>query len=75
MVMFPNLYLFVASRLLSLDISGIRPIAIGKVTYWLIAHTLTIQFKYTFAEHFNPQQFGVATWGGCEMVVHGVFLS
>jgi len=26
----------------------------------LVAHTLVIQFKDTFAEHFNPHYFGVA---------------
>jgi hypothetical protein len=31
-----------------------------------------IQFKDTFVEHFNPHQFGVATLGGCEIMVHGV---
>jgi hypothetical protein len=38
----------------------------------LIAHTLIIQFKDTFAEHFSPHWFGVATLGMCETMVHGV---
>jgi hypothetical protein len=48
--------LFVASRLLSLEkqVRGVQPIAIGEVIYWLIAHTLAIKFKDTFAKHCNP---------------------
>ncbi len=45
---------------------------IREVIYQLITHTLAIQFKDTFVEDFNPHQFGVATLGGSEMVVHGV---
>ncbi len=42
------------------------------MTYCLVAHTLAIQFKDTFVEHFNPHQFGVTTHGKCEIMVHGV---
>jgi hypothetical protein len=54
------------------QVEGVRPITIGEVIYQLIAHTLAIQFKNTFAEHFSPHQFGVAMLGGCEIMVHGV---
>jgi len=33
---------------------SIHPIAINEVTYRLITHTLSIQFKYILVEHFNP---------------------
>jgi hypothetical protein len=45
---------------------------LGKVIYWLIARTLAIQFKDTFAKHCNSHQFEVATTSRCEIVVHGV---
>ncbi len=44
----------------------------NEVTYRLVAHTLIIQFKEILAEHFNPYQFGITTYGGCEVVVHGI---
>ncbi len=49
-------HLFATSQLLALQkqMDNIRPIMIGKVTYWLITLTLAIQFRDTFAEHFNP---------------------
>jgi hypothetical protein len=66
--------LLVALQLLVLEkqIRGVRPITIGKVIYQLVAHTLTIRFKDTFAKHFSPHQFGVATLSMCEIVVHGL---
>jgi hypothetical protein len=45
---------------------------IGEVIYWLIAHTLAIQFKDTFTKHFNPHQFKVAMLRKCETMVHVV---
>ncbi len=33
---------------------GIHLVTIGDVTYRLIAHTLAIEFKVIFAEHFGP---------------------
>jgi hypothetical protein len=45
---------------------------ISEVTYCLIAHTLVIQFRDIFAEHFNFHEFGVATHDGCEKMVHGI---
>jgi hypothetical protein len=48
--------LLVASRLLALEkqAKGVQPITIGEAIYWLIARTLVIQLKDTFAEHFSP---------------------
>jgi putative Ca2+/H+ antiporter (TMEM165/GDT1 family) len=54
------------------QVKNVRPITIGEVIYQLIAHTLAIQFKDTFAEHFSPHQFGVAMSSGCEIMVRGV---
>jgi hypothetical protein len=45
---------------------------IGKVIYHLIAYTLIIQFKVTFAKHFSPHQFGVVMLNMCKTMVHGV---
>jgi len=45
---------------------------IGKVTYWLVTYIFAIYFRDTFVEHFNPHNFGVATWGRCEMMIHKV---
>jgi hypothetical protein len=44
---------------------SISPIAIGEVTYCLVAHTLAIQFKDTIMKHFNLHQFGLAIRGEC----------
>jgi hypothetical protein len=51
---------------------GICPITINVVTYHLVTHILAIQFKDIFADHFNFHQFGVATYGRCEIMVHDV---
>jgi hypothetical protein len=40
--------------LLEKQIGGIWPIIIGEAIYWLVAHTLVIQFKDTFVEHLSP---------------------
>jgi hypothetical protein len=45
---------------------------IGKAIYGLVACTLVIQFKDTFAKHFSPHQFGVAMSNKCKTMVHGV---
>jgi len=45
---------------------------IGKVIYRLVAYTLVIEFKDTFANHFNLHQFGVAMSSKCKTMVHGV---
>jgi hypothetical protein len=48
--------LLVALRLLDLEkqVENVQPITIGELIYRLVVHTLTIQFKNTFAEHFSP---------------------
>jgi hypothetical protein len=50
----------------------VQPIAIRKMIYQLVIHTLAIQLTDIFAEHFNSHQFGVTMLGGCETLVHGV---
>jgi len=76
MVMFPPSisHLLVASWLLPLEKQNdnIWPIVNGKVIYQLVAHTLVIQFANTFAKHFNPNQFDVATQDKCKMMAHVV---
>ncbi len=47
---------------------------IGEVTYQLVVHTLAIQFRDTFAKHFSPNQFSVATQGKCKIVTHVVHI-
>jgi len=51
---------------------GTHPIMINEVTYCVIVHILTIQFKDTIVKHFNAHQFGVVTHDGCETMIHGV---
>ncbi|KAL2609230.1 hypothetical protein R1flu_027803 [Riccia fluitans] len=63
-----------ASCLLAIkkDSGGVRPIAVGEALYRLVARSLSLQFRATFSYHFEPWQFGVATHGGCETIVHGL---
>lgn len=51
---------------------GICLITINVVTYHLVAHILAIQFRDILVDHFNPHQFGVVTYGECEIMVHDV---
>jgi hypothetical protein len=44
---------------------------IGEVTYYLVAHTLVIEFKNNLAEHVN-HQVGVVIRGKCEILVHAI---
>ncbi|KAL2630334.1 hypothetical protein R1flu_015020 [Riccia fluitans] len=62
------------SRLLAIekDSGGVRPIVVGEALYRLVAQSLSLQFRATFFNHFEPWQFGVATGGGCETIVHGL---
>jgi hypothetical protein len=66
--------LLVALQLLASEkqVGGVRPIVIGEVVYQLVTRTLVIQFKDTFAEHFCPRQFWLATSNEYEIVVHEV---
>ncbi|KAL2653717.1 hypothetical protein R1flu_021845 [Riccia fluitans] len=63
-----------ASRLLAIekDSCGVRPISVGEALYRLVARSLSLHFRATFSDHFEPWQFGVATHGGCETIVHGL---
>ncbi|KAL2610010.1 hypothetical protein R1flu_028583 [Riccia fluitans] len=45
----------------------------GEVLYRLIARSLGFQFWEALADHFSPLQFGVATRGGCEIIIHGLW--
>jgi hypothetical protein len=75
MVLFPYLYHVYFCAIMNINLkktNGIWPIVIKKVIYWLVACTFAFQFKDAFAKDFNPQQFGVASQGGCEMGVHEV---
>jgi hypothetical protein len=50
----------------------ICPIAVGETLYQLTSHTLCLQFCDSFAIHFSPHQFKVATKGNCEIIVHNI---
>jgi hypothetical protein len=52
--------------------SGVGPISMGEALYQFISHTLCLQFYNAFATHFSLHQFGVATKGECETVIHGI---
>ncbi|KAL2649352.1 hypothetical protein R1flu_017480 [Riccia fluitans] len=67
-------YLIGASHLLALEkpSGGVRPIAVGEILYRLVASSLGFQFWEALADHFSPLQFGVATRGGCETIIHGL---
>jgi hypothetical protein len=51
---------------------GVHPIVVGETLYQLTFCTLCFQFCEAFATHFSPHQFGVATKGGCEVIIHGI---
>ncbi len=51
---------------------GVRPIAVEETLYWLTSYVLCFQFHETFVTHFSPHQFGVATKGGYEVVIHSI---
>jgi hypothetical protein len=52
--------------------SGVCPIIVGETLYQFTSRTLCFQFHESFVTHFSPHQFGVATKGGCEVVIHGI---
>jgi len=52
--------------------SGVCLVVVGETLYCLISHTLYLQFRDAFATQFSPHQFGVATKGKCEVVIHGI---
>jgi hypothetical protein len=51
---------------------GVRPIAVGEVLLRLVGRAIGRQLREQFQQSLQPFQFGVATPGGCEAVVHGV---
>jgi len=51
---------------------GVRPIIVGEALYQLTSHALCLQFRRVYATHFSPHQFGVATKGGYEVVMHDI---
>ncbi len=55
-----------------LRVGGVRPIAVGQTLLRLSGRWLARQFREEFQTILAPFQFGVATRGGCEAVVHGV---
>ena len=44
----------------------------GEVLQRVVACALCIPFRSPKAELFEPLQYGVNTFGGCEMIVHAV---
>jgi hypothetical protein len=47
-------------------------LAMGETLYRLTSRVLCFQFCEAFVTHFSPHQFGVATKGGYEIVIHGI---
>jgi hypothetical protein len=52
--------------------NGVRPIVMGETLYRLTSRALYFQFRDAFATHFSPHPFGVATKGGCEIVIYDI---
>jgi hypothetical protein len=52
--------------------SGVCPIVVRK--HYIVSQVVFYAFTSMtpFATHFSPQQFGIATKGGCEVVIHGI---
>jgi len=63
------------SRLLSLvkPFSGIHPIVVEEVFYWLVSKNLCLQFHDVITFHLSPYQFGVVVRSGCEAMVYGIW--
>jgi hypothetical protein len=63
-----------AARFLTMTkpLNGVRPIVVGENLYKLISHNLCLQFHDAFATHFSLRQFGIATKGGYETIIHGI---
>ena len=55
-----------------LRVGGVRPIAVGESLLRLTGRALARQYRAEFQRVLEPFQFGVATPGGCEAVVHGI---
>ncbi len=52
--------------------SGVCPIIMGETLYHLTSYILCFHIRDTFATHFSLHQFGVATKGDCEVVIHDI---
>ena len=63
-----------SARLIALAKGGgdVRPIAVGEVLRRLVARSICIQERATMADIFSPVQYGVATPGGLDQVVHQI---
>jgi hypothetical protein len=65
-------HVFGTARLLARTkpLGGVHPIAMGETLYRFTSCALCLQIYETFATHFSSHQFGIATKGGCEIVIH-----
>jgi hypothetical protein len=63
-----------ASILLAMakDICGHCSIAISKVFFRFISHSIVLQLWGLFQEHLSSHQFRVLTFGGCEAIIFGI---
>ena len=68
---------FASARLIALrkNANDVRPIAVGSVFRRLVAKAACSALKSQMASFFNPFQFGVATAGGAEHLIHLLQLS
>jgi hypothetical protein len=65
-------HVFEAARLLAKTkpSSEIHPIAMGETLYRFTSRALCFQIHEAFVTHFSPHQFGIASKGGYEIVIH-----
>ena len=71
----PLVGLLASSRLIAISKEtggGVRPIAMGECLYRVVARALSIELRSELQAFFEPDQFAVATPGGCEALVWGV---
>jgi hypothetical protein len=52
--------------------SGVCPIIMGETLYQFTSYALCFQFCETFVTHFSPHQFGIATKGGYDVIIHEI---
>jgi len=59
------------NRLLAMakDIAGLHTIAVSKVFFQIINHSIVLQLRRSLQEHLSPHQFGVSTLGGCGTIM------
>jgi hypothetical protein len=53
-------------------LGGVCPITVGETLYQLASYILCLQFCEAFATIFSPHQFGVASKGGCEIIIQNI---